>query len=199
MFEYYDLDGIKTGLKKDIAEATAKKEAWEKVTFIAKKDGKPFAALQKNIRGASIVAESYATHTYEQKLKITAFSNPGGYVSDSLNLYETIRHMQDEEMKAKTENYSPKKALLEQAYIYDLDDIKKAIARRIEYLDGLVKSLNYQLSVADKAFSDFKAAYHQAVETLKKESGCTNNDGYETETTLFYSVLETVKKRYPYC
>ena len=47
MSNYYNLDGIKTELEKQIEETTAKLEAWENVTFPTKKDGTPFKGVRK--------------------------------------------------------------------------------------------------------------------------------------------------------
>lgn len=42
MANYYNLDGIKTQLNKNLSREKSLLEAWKKVTFPTKKDGTPF-------------------------------------------------------------------------------------------------------------------------------------------------------------
>ena len=193
MSEYYNLDAIKTGIEKDIAINTAYLEAWKKVSFPTKKDGKPFAVMSKNISGARYSMESYAMQAGEYELTVTAFCNAAGYISDTVKAYELIRYMKDESMKAKTENYQPKQTYLEQVYTYDLDDIKKAIADRIAYLESYISDLKAQKASAEKVFKNFRNAYENAMKQL--ETDCSEF----SHKDLFYAVRDCVTSRYPYC
>lgn len=193
MSEYYNLDAIKTGIEKDIAINTAKLESWKKVSFPTKKDGKPFAVMSKNISGARYNLESYAMQPGEYELSITTFCNAAGYISDTIKAHELVRYLKDESMKAKTENYQPKQTYLEQVYTFDLEDIKKAVADHIAYLESYISDLKAQKASADKVFHNFRKAYESAMKQL--ETDCkefSHND-------LFYAVRDCVKARYPYC
>lgn len=53
MANYYNLDGVKKNIEKEIEANEKLLEVWEKVTFPIKKDGKPFATMSKNISGAT--------------------------------------------------------------------------------------------------------------------------------------------------
>ena len=192
MSEYYNLDAIKTGIEKDIAINTAYLEAWKKVSFPTKKDGKPFAVMSKNISGARYSLESYAMQAGEYELTVTTFCNAAGYISDTVKAYELIRYMKDESMKAKTENYQPKQNL-EQVYTYDLEDIKKAIADRIAYLESYISDLKAQKASAEKVFRNFRNAYETAMKQL--ETDCIEF----SHKDLFYAVRDCVTSRYPYC
>lgn len=193
MSEYYNLDAIKTGIEKDIAINTAYLEAWKKVSFPTKKDGKPFSVMSKNISGARYSMESYAMQAGEYELTVTAFCKAAGYISDTVKAHELIRYMKDESMKAKTENYQPKQTYLEQVYTYDLDDIKKAIADRIAYLESYISDLKAQKASAEKVFRNFRNAYENAMKQL--ETDCSEF----SHKDLFYAVRDCVKSRYPYC
>lgn len=193
MSEYYNLDAIKTGIEKDIAINTAKLESWKKVSFPTKKDGKPFAVMSKNISGARYNLESYAMQPGEYELSVTTFCNAAGYISDTIKAHELVRYLKDESMKAKTENYQPKQTYLEQVYTFDLEDIKKAVADHIAYLESYISDLKAQKASADKVFHNFRKAYESAMKQL--ETDCkefSHND-------LFYAVRDCVKSRYPYC
>lgn len=193
MSEYYNLDAIKTGIEKDIAINTAKLESWKKVSFPTKKDGKPFAVMSKNISGARYNLESYAMQPGEYELSVTTFCNAAGYISDTIKAHELVRYLKDESMKAKTENYQPKQTYLEQVYTFDLEDIKKAVADHIAYLESYISDLKAQKASADKVFHNFRKAYESAMKQL--ETDCkefSHND-------LFYAVMDCVKAHYPYC
>lgn len=193
MSEYYNLDAIKTGLDRDIDINTAYLNAWKKVSFPTKKDGKPFAVMSKNIDGAKYTLESYAMQPGEYELTVYTRCSSAGYVHDTIKAYEIVRYLKDAEMLAKTQNYQPKQTYLEQVYTYDIDDIKKAVARRIEYLESYIEDLKNQKIAADRIFNNFRTAYENAMKQL--ETDCKpfmHND-------LFYAVRDCVKNRYPYC
>ena len=65
---YYNVDDIKTNMKKDLAKAKAFCAAWQAVTFPTKKDGKPFSNMSKNISGAKYTMEQYAMQDGEYEL-----------------------------------------------------------------------------------------------------------------------------------
>lgn len=193
MSEYYNLDAIKTGIEKEISVASANLEAWKKVTFPTKKDGKPFSVMSKNINGARYSLESYAMQPGEYELTVSSWSSAAGYVSDTVKAHELVRYLKDESMKAKTENYQPKQACLEQVYTFDLDDIKKAVADRIAYLENRIDDLKRQWEKADSVFKAFRNAYESAMNQLTED--CKEF----SHSDLFYAVRDCVKSRYPYC
>jgi len=96
-------------------------------------------------------------------------------------------------MIAKTENYMPKISYLEQTYKFDLDDIKNAIAKHIEYLENYVADLKRQHEKSKAVFDAFKAAYASAIKTLDNETAEFKH------SDLKRAVRECVINRYPYC
>lgn len=193
MSNYYNLEGIKTELEKQIEATTAKLEAWENVTFPTKKDRTPFKTMSKNINGATYFSEQSAMQPGEYKLRVNAWCNKSGYISDEIYLYCQVKDLKDETKKAKTENYQPKQALLAQIYTYDLDDIKEAVKNRKNYLKEEKEQLEKQLGNAKTAYYAFRIAYTKAIKELEQY---TNK---EANPTLFYMVRDTIKDRYPYC
>ena len=191
--KYYNLDEIKTELKKDIARHTAYAEAWEAVTFPVKKDGKPFAVMSKNISGAKYAAEAYAMQAGEYELTVYTQCRECGYIHDSIKAYELVRYMKDESMKAKTQNYMPKQSYLEQVYCFDLEDIKKAVADRAAYLREYVADLERQLAEVDSIFHRFRDAFADALKQLEADTA------HHTHKDSFYAVRDTVLNRFPYC
>ena len=127
MSNYYNLDGIKTALKKDLVKKNALLAEWENVSFPTKKDGTPFKLMSKNISGATYFAETYAMQPGEYKLRVSCWADMNGYVSDEIDAHNLVRYLTDESMIAKTQNYQPKQTYLEQVYTYDIGDIKNAL------------------------------------------------------------------------
>ena len=194
MASCYNLDGIKTNLKKAIEEREAILKAWENVTFPTKKNGKPFAVMSKNINGATYKVGEYALTSDNVELKVVA-NNNYKWTTDSIDCYTLVRYLKDKNKIAKTENYMPKQPCLEQIYKYDLEDIKEAVNNRIEFLKESVESLKKQLEIADKAYITFKNAYESALLILDSVTD-TKRDEY---SYLKSNILDTVKERYPYC
>lgn len=193
MSNYYNLDGIKTELKKYINEATAKLEAWEKVSFPVKKDGTPFKQMSKNISGATYFSEQFAMQPGEYKLRVNAWCDKSGYIFDEIYAYCQVKNLKDEAKKEKTANYQPKQTFLAQIYTYDLEDIKEAVKKRKNDLETEKAQLEEQLKRADEAYYAFRIAYEKAIKDLEEK---TNK---EENSALFYMICNTIKERYPYC
>lgn len=193
MSAYYNLDQIKTEIKKEIEIKKTFLEKWEAVTFPTKKNGEPFAVLSKNISGATYAACEYALQPGDNRIHICVWTSCSGYKTDEIRLSEIVRYITDPAKKAKTENYMPKQPCLEQIYKYDLDDIKKAVSERIEKLKKDINVLSSQLEKADAAFHAFRKAYADALTQLAE------NTDQKADDTLYTAILDTVKTRYPYC
>lgn len=192
MSNYYNLDGIKTELNKKLSYEKSILQAWENVTFPTKKDGTPFKTMSKNFDGAKMYHDDIAWHDYEKKLKVGAFDDLNGYIDESISCYEIVKYITDKSMLEKTENIMPKEPMLEQVYVYDLNDIKNEITKTIKRHKENIVSLEKQIIQAEKAYNDFVADYKKAIENLVKTCGTNDN-------SLFYAVSDTVKTRYPYC
>lgn len=189
----YNLDEIKTTMKKDIARYSALAEAWERVTFPTKKDGKPFANMAKNIDGAKYTLESYAMQAGEYELTVYTQAPVCGYIHDSIKAYELVRYLKDESKIEKKDNYLPKQSYLEQVYRFDLEDIKKAVADRAEYFREYVADLEKQLAAVDGIFHAFRDAFAAALSQLEKDTAAFKH------CDTRYNVKKTVLDRFPYC
>lgn len=200
MASFYNLDEIKSELNKKIATAQAQFDAWKKVIFPTKKDGKPFAIMSKNINGAIYCQNKISMQPGENVLCITAFCDGVGYVDDEINCYELVKYLTDDEKKAKTENYMPKQSYLEQIYKYDIEDIKNAVDNRINYLYDRILSLKAQLNIVDKVYHNFRACYEKALQELERDCESARNVGFSNNRNdIYYMILDTIKDRFPYC
>lgn len=200
MSSFYNLDGIKTELNKRIDRNNALLKAWEKVTFPTKKDGSPFKVMSKNINGANYGKYDYAMQQGKMVLTIYAYSNLSGYISDEIQCYELVKYLKDENKKEKINNYMPKQSYLEQIYLYDLEDIKKAVSNKITYLKDRIKSLNKQIEIVDECYKCFLEKYDLIVKELSNNCSVVIDPGFSNnKNDIYYMILDTVKDRYPYC
>lgn len=184
---YYDLEEIKTGWKKEISRYQTFVKAWENVTFPTKKDGTPFKTMSKNIEGATYMHSDCDLSGYEMKVRIRAWDEKNGYITDEINAYEIARYIKDDVKKAKFEkNLAPHTPLLEDLYIYDLDDIKEAIKERILYYKTEIETRSNDLKNLKSAYDDFKENYKNAIEQLEKTvSHCSACDIKDTIVTRY--------------
>lgn len=195
MANLYNLDGIVTELKKLNAQDRAILAAWEAVTYPTKKDGKPFARMAQNISGAKYAAEAYTMQPGEMKVSVTTWGADYGvgYVSDDLHAYTTADRMTDAQ-QSKPGNLLPKVPCLKQIYLFDLDDIKAAIAARCDQLRERIAIRENQIKQAAEVYNAFKRAYSAAMDQLAAMTGKgTGSD------TLYYAIRDTVTARYPHC
>lgn len=193
MSNFYNLDGIKTEIRKQIKIEKAKLEAWKKVTFPTKKDGSSFKIMSKNISGARIFHEEYALQPNENVLRVGFNVNEYGWHTDEIKLYELIKYMKDEAKKAKTINYGPEMRMLERIYIYDLDDIKEAVSKHIARIENAIATLKAELEASDTAYNAFKNAFGKAIKELEV------NTLKENGQILYWAILDTIKNRFPFC
>lgn len=192
MSNYYNLDGIKTELNKRLSYEKSILKAWENVTFPTKKDGTPFKVMSKNFDGAKLYLDNFAWRDYEKRLKVNIFDDLNGYISEDINCYNQVKYISDKSKLEKVSNIMPKEPMLEQVYVYDLEDIKEEIQKTINRHKENIVSLEKQIDQAEKAYNDFVADYKKAIENLVETCGANDN-------SLFYAVRDTVKERYLYC
>ena len=200
MTKFYNLDGIKTELTKNISKAETLLAAWDQVTFPTKKNGEPFATMSRNISGATYSANEYALQPGENKLSVTQRDKINGYVSDEIECYELVKYLEDEKKIAKTANYMPKQSYLAQVYRYDIEDIKEAVSNRINYLKDRIITLKAQLNIVDDCYNNFRKCYAKAVEELANDCKSAGSVGFsDDKNDIYYMILDTIKDRFPYC
>ena len=193
MATIYNLEDMKLKLELRKREATAFLEKWEAVTFPTKKDGTPFKVMSKNIAGARYTLEQYAMQPGEYELTICTGHIEGlGYRTDTVKAHNLVKYCPDEQ-KAKTENYQPKTSYLEQVYTYDLEDIKKAVADRISYLEGYIADLTAQIEESEQIYKTFRELYANAFKSLEDATAKFSHKD------LYYMAQELIKNRFPYC
>lgn len=183
---YRNIEDIEKEMDKRIAETAAFLEAWRNVKFPTKKDGTPFKNMNKNFDGAKYVPISYAMQANENELEIHACTRETGYIKDTISCYEIVKYMNNSDKPTrKPENLAPKCTMLNQIYIYDMEDIKEAIANRIEYLAKRLEDLKKQKENVKTAFTNYKKAIGEARKQLAEDSFKNENND------LYYLILDT--------
>lgn len=183
---YRNIEDIEKEMDKRIAETGAFLEAWQNVTFPTKKDGTPFKNMSKNFKGAKFVPNPYAMQAHENELEIYACARNTGYIKDTISCYEIVKYMSNSDKPTrKPENLAPKVSMLNQIYIYDMEDIKEAIANRIEYLANRLEDLKKQKENAKTAFTNYKKAIEEVRKNLAKDTFKNENND------LYYLILDT--------
>ena len=199
MSNYYNLDGIKTELKKEIARKETLLQAWQNVKFVTKKDGTPFINIGRNFENAKYSGVSYALQAGENELRVYGFCKLNGYVDDTITCYTLVKDLKNETMIAKTQNYLPKQTYLEQLYSFDIDDIKNAVADKINYLIDRIAVLYNELNIVDKCYNNFVNEYSKLISNLENECCKAGTTGYSgSRNDIFYSILDTVQNNYKY-
>lgn len=169
--DYYDLDGIQTEIKREIERTKCLIETWEKVIYPTKKDGTPFKIISKNFDGAT-----YTEKNNGAELSICGWSEFSGYEHDIIFCHET---------KYDHGQYT--------TILYDINQIKEKINNRIDDLKDNLVSLEKQLEVSKKAYTEFQEVYENMRNSLKELSGCKNE---QYGNTLFNAIYGTIVKPY---
>ena len=129
---------------------------------------------------------SYAMQANENELKVCTSTRETGYISDTISCYEIVKYMNNSDKpKRKPENLAPKITMLNQIYIYDMEDIKEAIVNRIEYLTKRLEDLKKQKENTKTAFTNYKKAIEEVRKNLAKDSFKNENND------LYYLILDT--------
>ena len=204
----YKLNNIIQELKTKKADLQAILEAWEAVTFPTKKDGAAFAVLSKNINGARITTEAYNIKGVEDSLEV--FASRGyrykiitGYFESKISLYYSLEPATknekwltdtDKEMRARAEakpqNVHKRGAYIKDAYVFDLEDIKEAIQKRIEYIKKGINQTTWDIENAEAIYSKYATAATKLFKELESETKAKGS------TALYYAIRDMIRGIY---
>jgi len=190
----YDMEGIKTELKKELSSAKTFKRAWEKVTFPTKKDGSVFKILSKNINGAKLHQNEFNPTYGENELTVYTQDPMNGYVHDTIYCYCLVKDIpENDDRRNKPDNvvYRSSSGYYD-LYSFDIQDIKKAVETRIAYCAARIDSLEKQIANLERAYIEFRESYSKAVSRL-------NEIFPEQYATAKLAIIDTVNARFPYC
>ena len=182
MNKLYNLDGITTQIKRDLDYRTTQLEAWESVEIVTKKDGTPFKTMSKNFKGAKYKLDDVSITGLNYKLEIFKLSKFNGYVEDWINCYNLVKYI-PEHQKKKTQNIQPKQPMLEQVYLYDIEDIKEAIEKKKQQLKKNIAELENDLENVTGVYNTALAEYNKIMENIKNK--VSKDTSYKIKETLY--------------
>ena len=137
------LNSIKRELKDYIEENKALLEAWERVTYLTKKDGTPFKSMSKNFNNAIYKRkESFRGYILEVDTKFTQ-NHRRSYFRNYIDCGN---------------NDNPN----------TLEEIKQKVSKEIESKKRFIKSLEKRLEIIDYAYEEFSKSYDDIRENLKE-------------------------------
>lgn len=177
-FKHNNSDSIKKELQETIYSKTQALEMWRNVKYITKKDGTPFANLSKNFEGAKIFggdmpelqAGEYMRGVNEWDKIIRVFVYAQDITDDTKRDILQLGY-----------NGQPYK------YWLTLDEIKKAVADKIEQLKADIKEYQHYLTICDDAFSTYRKAIEEADKRLAEMTG-HQQDGKLKTSSLYYAI-----------
>lgn len=167
----YEKEKQMKNIENELYRTKAILEAYKGIKRVYKKDGKPFANINKNFEGCTIKASKYAFQPGENQLWVYWCGIGCGYVSAWIDLYSYVENMKEEEIK---HDPIPKTPMLKQIYAFDCDEIEQAIKKEIVRLEREVERLQ---SLYDR-FDSIAEKLEVAMDNFKNEMG---NDTREYE------------------
>lgn len=160
----YEKEKQMKNIENELCRTKAILEAYKAIKRVCKKDGKPFANINKNFEGCTIKASQYAFQPGENQLWVYGYVNGCGHVSDRIDLYSYVEDMKKEEIK---HDPIPKTPMLKQLYAFDCDEIEQRIKKEIAVLEKEVERLQNLLDRFDSIAEKFETA----MENFRNEMG----------------------------
>ena len=137
------LNSIKRELKDYIEENKALLEAWERVTYLTKKDGTPFKSMSKNFNNAIYKRkESFRGYILEVDTKFTP-NHRRSYFRNYIDC-------------GNKDNPNT------------LEEIKQKVSKEIESKKRFIKSLEKRLEIIDYDYEELSKSYDDIRENLKE-------------------------------
>ena len=155
----YSKEEIREKIKIDLMRHEAFAKKWSNVTRNYKKNGEPFANMQKNFNGADIRTKTYSTHSFEKEASVVVHTSPGGYSHDAINIYETV--------------YCPAERIVKDGYmVLTPDEVWERIQERVKFHKKHIEKCKSDLENLDEEFDAFEKKIGNAVKELKEKMGC---------------------------
>ncbi len=183
-FRNQNIEEVKTELQTQLDNYKSALAAWQAVTIHKKKDNSEFAQIGRALEGAHI-STSCPNDAAHPAIEIT-YKNKHGYNSDTLDIYFYCDQLPDKGASRETvfdggiwqRKTSPMNA----------EEIRAAIANRIEIYKNRVETLKKQLEIAEKAFTNYRAAIAKAEKELREICNTARETDEIGETSLYYAI-----------
>lgn len=167
-----------------------KKQAWEKVKRLYKKDGSEFAIKQKNIDGASF--GKYNPNEDWMHPYLTVYYYCGSrYEEESIPMYLYIDTMKKDDSRLENKDQIKEDSCcwVRSTYLFNIDECFEAIQEHIKFLNSKIEDYEKQLAIVEEITQKADSIINQANELLKDER---LSDGYY-HNTLGYAIRDYIK------
>lgn len=151
--------------KKDYEE---KKQAWENVKRLYKKDGSEFAIKQKNIEGASFGKYNpnedwmhpYLTVYYGLRCQ-----------NESIPMFLYIDTMKKDDLRLNNKDQIKEDSCccVRSTYVFNIEECFEAIQEHINFLNSKIEDYKKQLAIVEEITQKADSIINQANELLKDE------------------------------
>ena len=185
--KFYNLEDIKKHLEQLKAEHRAKVEAWQNVTIEKKKNGEEFAQLGKALKNARFSYPFYESDKMHPQIEIYTRANNKS-IQDTIEIYGTLKDAPEKEQDHETRRNGWQYPI----YIFTFDEIREAIASRIEWHKNKIEDFAEQEKRAKKAYTQYQKAIANAEKQLKENCGISGNGAPLYNNSLYYAIKESI-------
>ena len=168
-------------------EYEEKKQAWESVRRLYKKDGSEFASKQKNVDGAFFGKYTPCEDWMHQYLTVYYGSR---CQTESIAMYIYVDTMKKDDSRLENKDQIKEGgSFVRSTYVFNIDECFEAIKKHIKLLDERIEGYEKQLSIVEEITQKADSIINQANELLKNERLA---DGYY-HNTLGYAIRDYIK------
>lgn len=161
-FAYNNPEEIITKLEAERAYKEAAAKAWSAVVIAKKKDGNEFANLTLAIKDSP----AHISTRYGKSIEVCVTGYPQ-YRYDDINIRKIVKYgTPSEDMTA--------------------EEIREAIAKRVQDCKDTAKDLERQIKVAKEAFNN----YRNAIAKAEADLAAIANNGGKYPSSLFYMIMD---------
>lgn len=182
-------EDIRERLLGDLEDIKATLDLWRDVKITSKKDGTPFADINRNFINARYLrGDGFLEH---EKLIVDGYGTNRKYVKDSIDCYLLVEYMAEDDNRKQQAN--PKQTYIKQIYTLTFDEIVNAIDERIEYLNYKIKHYTEQLERLNVVFDTINDKVKELKDDIHTMTKCKSDGDYDN--TLYYAMREYCKEQ----
>ena len=168
-------------------EYEEKKQAWENVKRLYKKDGSEFAVKQKNVDGAFFGKYTPCEDWMHPHLTVYYGSR---YQTESVAMYIYVDELKKDDSRLENKDQIKEGgSFTRSTYVFNIEECFEAIKKHIKILDEIIEGYEKQLAIVEEIAQKADLIINQANELLKDERLA---NGYY-HNTLGYAIRDYIK------
>lgn len=162
MYFNNSLNEVKNILHKELCEEKARLSAWESVVVKTKKNGEEYANLASAISGGTMRKDGLVADAQHPYIYVF-YSDNGHYMSDNFGAFWYLDDLPVSDPRRSA--YKPQ--FVRQTTPMTAQELREAIAKRIETIRESVEQYEADISAADEVYNAYREAMHNAEMVLK--------------------------------